>query len=85
LKSIDNLKFAERLVVIALTNNAILLTRNESDFGRIVELQIEDWAAVEYLDLIEGNPGSYGLRAIAHLGKAEAGAKPKRLGKLWFW
>jgi predicted nucleic acid-binding protein len=44
LKSIDNLRFAER---IALTNNAILLTRNESDFGRIVELKIEDWAPVE--------------------------------------
>jgi predicted nucleic acid-binding protein len=30
---------------IALTHNAILLTRNESDFRQIIELQIEDWAA----------------------------------------
>jgi hypothetical protein len=33
--------------VIALTYNAILLTRNESDFRQIVELRIEDWATVE--------------------------------------
>ena len=31
---------------IALTNNAILLTRNQSNFGQIVELQIEDWVTV---------------------------------------
>jgi hypothetical protein len=27
-----------------LTNNAILLTRNESDFRQIVELQTKDWS-----------------------------------------
>jgi tRNA(fMet)-specific endonuclease VapC len=36
-----------KIAAIALTNNAILLTRNASDFGRIVELQREDWATVE--------------------------------------
>lgn len=33
-----------KIAAIALTNNAILLTRNESDFGQITELQTEDWA-----------------------------------------
>jgi hypothetical protein len=47
LKSIDNLRVAEGLMMIALIHNAILLTRNESDFRQIVELQIEDWATVE--------------------------------------
>lgn len=32
-----------KIAAIALTNNAILLTRNESDFGQIVELPTEDW------------------------------------------
>lgn len=32
-----------KIAAIALTNNATLLTRNESDFGQIVELQTEDW------------------------------------------
>lgn len=32
-----------KIAAIALTNNAILLTRNESDFGQIVELRTEDW------------------------------------------
>ncbi len=32
-----------RIAAIALTNNAILLTRNESDFGQIVELHTENW------------------------------------------
>ena len=32
-----------KIAAISRTNNAILLTRNQSDFGRIIELQIEDW------------------------------------------
>ncbi len=32
-----------KIAAIALTNNTILLTRNESDFGCIEELRIEDW------------------------------------------
>ena len=32
-----------KIAAISLTNDAILLTRNKSDFGQIVELQIEDW------------------------------------------
>jgi len=31
-------------VVIALTNNVILLTRNKSDFEQIVELSIDGWS-----------------------------------------
>ncbi|MBW4562216.1 MAG: type II toxin-antitoxin system VapC family toxin [Mojavia pulchra JT2-VF2] len=33
-----------KIAAISLTNNAILLTRNESDFGKIVELRTEDWS-----------------------------------------
>jgi tRNA(fMet)-specific endonuclease VapC len=33
-----------KIAAIALINNAILLTRNESDFRQIVELRIEDWS-----------------------------------------
>ncbi len=32
-----------KIAAIVLTNNAILLTRNESDFGQIAELRTEDW------------------------------------------
>jgi tRNA(fMet)-specific endonuclease VapC len=32
-----------KIAAIALTNNAILLTRNQSDFGQIADLQTEDW------------------------------------------
>ncbi|MEH2321491.1 type II toxin-antitoxin system VapC family toxin [Nostoc sp.] len=31
-----------KIAAISLTNNAILLTRNNSDFGKIVELRTED-------------------------------------------
>ncbi len=34
-----------KIAAVALTNNAILLTRNLSDFGQIVELRTEDWTA----------------------------------------
>jgi tRNA(fMet)-specific endonuclease VapC len=33
-----------KIAAISLTNNAILLTHNASDFGEIVELKIEDWS-----------------------------------------
>lgn len=36
-----------KIAAIALIHNAILLTRNESDFGQIVELRIEDWTKAE--------------------------------------
>jgi tRNA(fMet)-specific endonuclease VapC len=36
-----------KIAAIALTHNATLLTRNESDFGQIIELRIEDWTIVE--------------------------------------
>ncbi|MEQ8462621.1 MAG: type II toxin-antitoxin system VapC family toxin [Coleofasciculus sp. E1-EBD-02] len=35
-----------KIAAISLVNNAILLTRNTSDFGQIKELQIEDWSRV---------------------------------------
>jgi tRNA(fMet)-specific endonuclease VapC len=34
-----------KIAAIALTNNAIFLTRNVSDFGQIGELQTGDWSA----------------------------------------
>jgi tRNA(fMet)-specific endonuclease VapC len=33
-----------KIAAISLTNNALLLTRNKSDFGQIVELTSEDWS-----------------------------------------
>ncbi len=33
-----------KIAAIALTCDATLLTRNYSDFGKIIELQIEDWS-----------------------------------------
>jgi len=33
-----------KIAAITLINNAILLTRNKSDFGEILELHIEDWS-----------------------------------------
>jgi tRNA(fMet)-specific endonuclease VapC len=33
-----------KIAAIVLTNNAILLTRNSSDFGLIANLQIQDWS-----------------------------------------
>jgi tRNA(fMet)-specific endonuclease VapC len=36
-----------KIAAIALTHNAILLTRDELDFRQIVELRIEDWTTVE--------------------------------------
>ncbi len=33
-----------KIAAISLTNNALLLTRNKSDFGQILELKIEDWS-----------------------------------------
>lgn len=33
-----------KIAATSLTNNAILLTRNTSDFEKIVELRIEDWS-----------------------------------------
>ena len=34
-----------KIAAIALTNTAILITCNKSDFGQITELLIEDWSA----------------------------------------
>ncbi|MBW4674780.1 MAG: type II toxin-antitoxin system VapC family toxin [Desmonostoc geniculatum HA4340-LM1] len=33
-----------KIAAISLTSNAILLTRNLSDFGQIIELRTEDWS-----------------------------------------
>jgi tRNA(fMet)-specific endonuclease VapC len=35
-----------KIAAISLTTNAILLTRNLSDFGKIVELRTEDWSTI---------------------------------------
>jgi tRNA(fMet)-specific endonuclease VapC len=32
-----------KIAAIAIVNNAIVLTRNTSDFGQVANLQIEDW------------------------------------------
>lgn len=32
-----------KIAAIVIINNAILLTRNASDFGQIAELQVQDW------------------------------------------
>jgi tRNA(fMet)-specific endonuclease VapC len=35
-----------KIAAITLTSNAILLTRNLSDFGQIIELRTEDWSTI---------------------------------------
>ena len=35
-----------KIAAIALINNAILLTRNQSDFGHIIELRTENWSTI---------------------------------------
>lgn len=35
-----------KIAAISLTNNATLLTRNVSDFGKIIGLRTEDWSAM---------------------------------------
>jgi len=34
-----------RIAAIALTNNALLLSRNLRDFRRVPELRVDDWTA----------------------------------------
>lgn len=34
-----------KIAAITLTNSAVLLTRNASDFGQLLELRIEDWTS----------------------------------------
>lgn len=36
-----------KIAAITITENAILVTRNQSDFGQIAELQSEDWSILE--------------------------------------
>lgn len=35
-----------KIAAISLANNAILLTRNGSDFGQLIELRTEDWSKI---------------------------------------
>lgn len=35
-----------KIAAISITTNAVLLTRNLSDFGKILELRTEDWSTI---------------------------------------